>query len=55
MTKDSDFKVFCDSINEVLSVKALTSPELEKYRQEAYTRIRKSVSVDLYKYHTKGI
>ena len=53
MTKDSDFKVFCDSINEVLSVKALTSPELEKYRQEAYTRIRKSVSVDLYKYHTR--
>jgi len=55
MPKNNNFKVFCDAINEVLSIKALTSPQLEEYRKEAYKDIKNSVVVDLFEYHLKII
>jgi ATP-dependent Clp protease ATP-binding subunit ClpA len=49
------FKVFCDAINEIISVKALHTDDLEKYRQKVYELIKSSTSIDLLDYEIKLI
>ena len=56
MSKDGNtFKVFCDAINEIISVRALDTNRLEKYRQDVYKMIKKSTSIDLLDYEIKVI
>ena len=55
MSDKKSFKVFCDAINEIISIKALDTNALEKYREEVYKLIKTSVSVDLLDYEIKVI
>lgn len=55
MSDKKSFKVFCDAINEVISVSALNTNELEKYRQKTHNLIKTSVSIDLLDYEIKII
>ena len=56
MSKDGNtFKVFCDAINEIISVRALDTNSLEKYRQDVYKMIKGANSIDLLDYEIKVI
>ena len=55
MSDKQSFKVFCDAINEVISVSALNTDELENYRQKTHKLVKTSVSVDLLDYEIKII
>ena len=52
---DKTFKVFCDAINEIISVRALNTDELEKYRQGVHKLVKSSTSMDLLDYEIKVI
>ena len=49
------FKVFCDAINEIISVKALNTDDLEKYRRDVHKMVHSSTSIDLLDYEIKLI
>lgn len=56
MSKDGNtFKVFCDAINEIISVRALDTNKLEKYRQDVYKMVKGANSIDLLDYEIKVI
>jgi DNA polymerase III delta prime subunit len=55
MSSDNHFKVFCDPIGEVITIKIVGAKELESYRDEMLSKLSKQTNFDIQLYYLKVI
>lgn len=55
MSNEKHFKVFCDPIGEVITIKIVAAQYLETYREEILSELQKQTNFDIHTYYLKLI
>lgn len=55
MSNEKHFKVFCDPIGEVITIKIVAAQDLERYRDDVLSSLQQQTNFDIHSYYLKVI